>query len=1082
MRPALRLLAGFGSLVILIVLLAGGLLVLAIGTQSGRDLIQAQTEELAGQLLGPGLRATLSDQSLTLSGGTLALAFQNVAIVDAADARSVAQAKTVAVGLRLLPLLSGDLKFEKLKVTGLSVDPVVLGWLAKRDDPMPMLPAAIDEAVANVDRQFVTLSALDIDSVEIDDARLAGQPDLTLAGATLVRHDDDGGMSLNARVVAPSATTVISGSADLDQTSHRLSAVTLEAFRRASAAGTPSGADRPWVLDAPFRMGLALRSDPETSKRTVTLRSELGSGRFVLGPDTTIIDTVALTLRHSEGDPTITVEPSRFAFKDLQGSLSGTLTQTSGNGYALALTSPDLTSAVGQPAGQTRTAVLSIEGSTDSSLQELRLDRVAMELPKGSLLGRAVVSLATPQSLTSINFAATDLDTMSLKAFWPHMLSSETRGWTIRNLRDGGIIPSASLRFQVTRERFAAILDEAADPTSDELQLDLGFRDGAFGAFGALPDFVRASGALHTSGPQTTLTLDKAGIAGFDKIAVEPSTLSLTAMPGAGPEISGEVSLNLSGDVDQLLGAASAQPIGLRERLNFAPGDATGQVKAAVGATFLLGDQVAKGDEVKAWSVIADLDGLTLRKPVEGRRLNDLTGTISAAPGMAVGDLTGKVDDLPATIAFAEPLQPHPTGARSLTVGVELSATQMRSLLPLLEDVVAGPVKAELTRNETGFGAKVDLTAAKLSLPWVGWTKGSGIAASLALDLVPSGDGFLLKDMRLDGNGFAAVGSAELDGSGLKTASIGKLTLNPGDDVALTLERVSNGYIINVKGGRYDARPFLSDLRRDIAGTTAEGSGSKRQVDVTVALDSVVGFSRQELRNFSLNYAGGAEGVAALSGSATTSGGAAVTADISPRGNGRSVTVTAADAGALLGFAGLYERMKGGNAALQLTGAPHGAYAGTLVLHDFTLIDEPRLSNLVGSSPSGGQTLSARVGRDLQAERAFFDTAEARLRYEAKSLRIDEGILRGPVFGSSFEGVLWDARNRIDIAGSFMPAYGINRIFGAIPLVGEILGNGNEGGLIGITYRLTGEFASPALSINPISAIAPGIFRRIFSY
>ena len=97
-------------------------------------------------------------------------------------------------------------------------------------------------------------------------------------------------------------------------------------------------------------------------------------------------------------------------------------------------------------------------------------------------------------------------------------------------------------------------------------------------------------------------------------------------------------------------------------------------------------------------------------------------------------------------------------------------------------------------------------------------------------------------------------------------------------------------------------------------------------------------------------------------------------------------------------------------------------------------------------------------------------------------MSVGNGILRGPIFGSSFEGVIRDAAGRIDIAGSFMPAYGINRLFGSIPIVGQILGNGNEGGLLGITYRLSGAFASPSLTVNPLSIVAPGIFRQIFEY
>ena len=51
-----------------------------------------------------------------------------------------------------------------------------------------------------------------------------------------------------------------------------------------------------------------------------------------------------------------------------------------------------------------------------------------------------------------------------------------------------------------------------------------------------------------------------------------------------------------------------------------------------------------------------------------------------------------------------------------------------------------------------------------------------------------------------------------------------------------------------------------------------------------------------------------------------------------------------------------------------------------------------------------------------------------------------------------------------------------------LPLVGAILGNGRDRGLIGVTYRLRGNVKKPELEINPLSVIAPGIFRSIFEY
>ena len=66
----------------------------------------------------------------------------------------------------------------------------------------------------------------------------------------------------------------------------------------------------------------------------------------------------------------------------------------------------------------------------------------------------------------------------------------------------------------------------------------------------------------------------------------------------------------------------------------------------------------------------------------------------------------------------------------------------------------------------------------------------------------------------------------------------------------------------------------------------------------------------------------------------------------------------------------------------------------------------------------------------------------------------------------------------MDMTGTFMPAYGLNRIFGELPLVGALLGNGRDRGLIGVTYRARRATPDkPALQINPLSVIAPGIFR-----
>jgi hypothetical protein len=60
-----------------------------------------------------------------------------------------------------------------------------------------------------------------------------------------------------------------------------------------------------------------------------------------------------------------------------------------------------------------------------------------------------------------------------------------------------------------------------------------------------------------------------------------------------------------------------------------------------------------------------------------------------------------------------------------------------------------------------------------------------------------------------------------------------------------------------------------------------------------------------------------------------------------------------------------------------------------------------------------------------------------------------------------------------------VPFYGLNNMFGQIPILGPFLGGSKEG-LLGITYDAVGPPSAPRISVNPGSAIAPGLLRKFF--
>jgi hypothetical protein len=91
-------------------------------------------------------------------------------------------------------------------------------------------------------------------------------------------------------------------------------------------------------------------------------------------------------------------------------------------------------------------------------------------------------------------------------------------------------------------------------------------------------------------------------------------------------------------------------------------------------------------------------------------------------------------------------------------------------------------------------------------------------------------------------------------------------------------------------------------------------------------------------------------------------------------------------------------------------------------------------------------------------------------------------MLRGPTVGGTIEGNINYPANQVRMSGTFVPMYGLNNMFGQIPVVGLFLGGGSNEGLFGVTYEVVGTPGAPVLRVNPLSAIAPGITRKVFDF
>ena len=102
--------------------------------------------------------------------------------------------------------------------------------------------------------------------------------------------------------------------------------------------------------------------------------------------------------------------------------------------------------------------------------------------------------------------------------------------------------------------------------------------------------------------------------------------------------------------------------------------------------------------------------------------------------------------------------------------------------------------------------------------------------------------------------------------------------------------------------------------------------------------------------------------------------------------------------------------------------------------------------------------------------------------FSSKSMVISvkDAIFSGAV-GGTIDGYIDRPHNLVALKGAMVPAYGINSIVSNIPLLGDVLASKKGEGIIGVvTYSVTGNADEPNISANPLSALAPGILRRIF--
>ena len=697
----------------------------------------------------------------------------------------------------------------------------------------------------------------------------------------------------------------------------------------------------------------------------------------------------------------------------------------------------------------------------------VEVERLQVVTPNGtaSAIGQASIAGQTPGLSFALSLSA--MPAATARALWPPFVAKKLRRWFDGNVTSGVLGP-ATLQVALPPENIGPANRGKVLPQY-ALVGTLPFRDAVFSPIRTFPLIEQAAGQVSFANATASIVAES----GLIPMAEGPllaagTTLIVPELGRLQPR--GDLHLELSGPAAALATLSNTAPLSIARERGIVAADVTGDSTLALDANIPL-DSPDFTDVIPSFRL--ELADFSSASPIDGRSVEEANLVLEGSARSYTVRGEGVLDGYRVSVDLIEGSAAPDQSAVIVTLD---DAARERMGIGFGE-LVTGPVQAYvMTTGELGQQIALDLKQARINLPFLGWEKGPGVPATASFVMEETQEGKALSRFLLSGRGFEARGALTIGHDGrLKAMNLERVSLRAGDRLTATVTANGGGYDVAISGGVLDARGLIASF-----GAGALGGGADVfPVRVSLDIDVVRGRNDVALTDVSGNLTVTQQGLdaVALKGNANDSQPFDFT--LSRDGNTRALRIFANAGGALIRFAGIYSRVAGGNLVLDYSGTVGGSGSGVLVMRDFRVVNEAAFSRVLEpSSPRAGMVHAySPTANDLQ-----FSQLRLPFTQEGWVITIGDAALRGASVGATAGGTINIPDGKMVISGTLIPAFGLNNIAGSIPLLGAILGGGRDEGLVGITYKLFGPLDNPELTVNPISAIAPGIFRKIFEY
>lgn len=728
---------------------------------------------------------------------------------------------------------------------------------------------------------------------------------------------------------------------------------------------------------------------------------------------------------------------------------------------------------------------ISLKGRYLGATQRLIIDKLTADLLGPSVKLSAVVDgfpglggfTSDTKMSVDVKGEIRDVPVDHLERYWPEAWGTAAYQWTVPHLSDGMVhLARADI----------SLWSEGGG------KFELVSLDGDLEASGVTVDYLPPMPPV-----KNTDAYMKFNEKDFNIFLTKGESKNLTLREGA-VLLSGldevdqyaDITLFVEGSLGDQLAYMDHKPFEFASRFGIDPATTKGRAETELKLNFLM-ERATTVDTIEI-SAKSKATGVFAAKAVLGRDING--GEMEIRVDKKGMDLTGTVNigTIPASLVWRENFAAKKEFQRRYDIKATIDHSRQVAemgldVAPFTDKFIRGPIAADVRFTifddvDSRLEIQADITAAELSVPAFGWSKKPGVPgqATIVVDF----EGGRISDVPrfiIGADDLQVLGRARYgkEGGGLQRIDFDRISYGRTDVKGALIFRPEGGWDIGLHGPSFDMSALWEDIFQGRPEPENEKAFQLPFLTVAVELDKVwIGPDRM-LKNISGTFAHKDDiwNTVLVKGEVGNKKSFELTIRPGSDGN-RDFVLTSEDAGEALKMMDFYDNMMGGK--LEIAGkyddaAPGRPLIGRVRVRGYRVNKAPALAHVL--------SLMALTGilEALQGDGLAFTNLEIPFVLGQGTLEIKNAKATGMSLGFTASGTLYTYADVVDISGTVVPAYAINSALGHIPVLGDIFTGGEKGGgVFAVNYSMSGSASKPTVTVNPLSALTPGIFRNVF--